>query len=253
MYIPPDRTRDIEYIEAHCRSVHAILETASAVDEIVVLGDFNLPSISWISSDRGFLYPDTNHSQFHPGAVTLLDSYSTATLQQINSVTNENDRYLDLCFVSDLDSSTSVVMAPCPLVKMVAHHPPLLVTIKHSLVHDSINSSATFSYDFHKADHRSIAELFTTLDWENVLDLNNIESAAQTFSAILAYAIDRHVPKKSQEHKTGPPWQTTSLRRLKTFKKAALRRFTKHRTVPLRIAYVRLVHKYKYASQRCFS
>lgn len=144
-------------------------------------------------------------------------------------------------------------MAPCPLVKMVAHHPPLLVTMKHSLVHDSINSSATFSYDFHKADHRSIAELFTTLDWENVLDLNNIESAAQTFSAILAYAIDRHVPKKSQEHKTGPPWQTTSLRRLKTFKKAALRRFTKHRTVPLRIAYVRLNHKYKYASQRCFS
>ncbi|XP_058837448.1 uncharacterized protein LOC131693554 [Topomyia yanbarensis] len=78
LYVPPDRARDIEYVEAHCSSVFTILEDANAVDEIMVLVDFNLPSISWKSSRNGFLYPDSDHSVLHPGAVRLLDSSSSA-------------------------------------------------------------------------------------------------------------------------------------------------------------------------------
>lgn len=92
IYIPPDRVRDHEVVDAHCRSVREITDNADAIDEIVVLGDFNMPGIFWQPSSNGFLYPDPEHSTFHPAATSLLDSYSTATLMQINNVVNENNR-----------------------------------------------------------------------------------------------------------------------------------------------------------------
>lgn len=82
----------------------SIREIVGAVDKIIMLGDFNLPSISWRSSNNEFLYPDYDHSIQHSGAVDLLDYYNSARLIQINSIANENNRLLDLCFVNDLDT-----------------------------------------------------------------------------------------------------------------------------------------------------
>ncbi|XP_058821205.1 uncharacterized protein LOC131683342 isoform X1 [Topomyia yanbarensis] len=252
LYVPPDRVRDIEYVDAHGSSVFTFLEDAKSVDEIIILGDFNLPSISWKSSRNGFLYSDSDHSVLHSGAARLLDSYSSATLLQINPIANENNCHLDLCFVSDQVFATSVVMAPSPLVKPVAHHPPLIAMIDRTLAHNYIVPPVLVSYDFHKADHHSIADLFSTLDWLNILDPEDVDTAVQTFSNVLDYVIDRHVPKKVHHQQTGPPWQTSTMRRLKSIKRAALRRFTKYRTISLRNYYVSLNHAYKRASQDCF-
>lgn len=46
LYIAPDRVRDNELIEAHCDSVITAMESANPVDDIFILGDFNLPGIS---------------------------------------------------------------------------------------------------------------------------------------------------------------------------------------------------------------
>ncbi|WP_223268639.1 hypothetical protein, partial [Streptosporangium nondiastaticum] len=94
VYIAPDRVRDNDLIETHCRSVFTIMEKATPVDELIVLGDFNLAGISWKPSHSGFLYPDPTRSVFHTGSVNLLDNYSAATLSQINHIVNENNRSL---------------------------------------------------------------------------------------------------------------------------------------------------------------
>lgn len=47
MYIPPDITRDIGYIEAHSRAVQDVLEITSVVYDTILLEDFNLPNVSW--------------------------------------------------------------------------------------------------------------------------------------------------------------------------------------------------------------
>ncbi|XP_058828439.1 uncharacterized protein LOC131688268 [Topomyia yanbarensis] len=252
LFVPPDRVRDIEYVDAHCSSVFTILVDAKSVDKIIVLADFNLPSISWRSSRNGLLYPDSDHSVLHSGAVRLLDSYSSATLLQINPIANENNCHLNLCFVTDLVPATSVVMAPSPLVKPVAHHPPLIATIDRTLAHDYNIPPILVSYDFHKADHRSIAYLFSTLDWLNIVDPEDVDTAVQTFSNVLGYVIDRHARKIVHHQQIGPPWQTSTMRWLKSINRAALRRFTKYRTISLRNYYVSLNHSYKRASQDCF-
>lgn len=197
IYIPPDRTRDVSLIEAHTDSVSSIVDRASSMDDIVIVGDFNMPGVCWKSSNNGFLYPDAAHSTLNMGMVSILDRYSTATLKQINYIVNENGRSLDLCFVSSCDTAPPISLAPAPLVKIVAHHPPLHLSIEKRSIDEAKDNPAPVVYDFRRADYDSITRLLFTLGWENILDRNDVSASTQTLSHILLYAIDRHVPKKT--------------------------------------------------------
>lgn len=65
------------------------------------------------------------------------------------------------------------------------------MTIAHNAAHDFNASEVTVSYNFSRADN----ELLSSLDWESILEQEDVETAAPTFSNILTYVIDRHVPK----------------------------------------------------------
>ncbi|XP_062716091.1 uncharacterized protein LOC134291840 isoform X3 [Aedes albopictus] len=251
IYFPPDRIRDESLIDTHNLSIMSVVETASATDEIIVIGDFNLPGISWRSSCNGFLYPDVEHSSIHNGASKLLDCYSTATLRQINQVTNENNRCLDLCFVSAQEEAPVIIEAPLPLVKDVNHHKALVITLHDHQISLAQSISSVF-YDFRKADHQSIIEYLAAIDWNDVLDERDVDIAARTLSHILGHIVDRHVPKKIRAN-NDHPWISRDLRRMKTTKRAALTRYSKYRTFSLREHYTRLNSAYKVASRLCFN
>lgn len=74
-------------------------------------------------------------------------------LSQINYVVNENNRSLDLYFVSTQDKAPFITMTPCPLIKPVPHHPPLIVSVEDQLVRDFDDFPDEVFYDFRKADH----------------------------------------------------------------------------------------------------
>ena len=114
VYFPPDRVRDLDLIDVHAQSLQYMISLALPRDEIIVLGDFNLPGIKWKPWQHGFLHVDTELSTFHAGTASILDNYSTCTLLQINNVTNENGRIVDLCFVSDRDVAPNICTAPAP-------------------------------------------------------------------------------------------------------------------------------------------
>lgn len=99
-------------------------------------------------------------------------------------------------------------------------------------------------YDYRKADINGIAEILTSIDWTNTLDPDDVNVAVQTFSNILSYAIDRHVPKKAILPPDRIPWQTNELKKLKSKKRAALKKFSRRRTLPLRDHYLRLNQRY---------
>lgn len=154
--------------------------------------------------------------------------------------------------MSAQDTAPFLCEAPSPLVETALHHPPLQLSIKTTLLHDFNISPAAVSYDFRKADHRNIANLLSSFNWDDILGNSDIDTAAQTFSNVLNYVIDRHVPKKSHHPPSSSPWQTNELRRLKSRKRAALRKYTKHRTTSLRRSYVQINHEYKRVAKRCF-
>ncbi|XP_062537943.1 uncharacterized protein LOC134206265 [Armigeres subalbatus] len=223
----------------------------NASDEIIIIGDFNLPGISWSSSCNGFLHIDMERSSLHSHASKLLDYYSTATLRQINHVTNENNRNLDLCFVSAQDATPLILHAPSPLVKEVNNHPSLILKLNNTRA-NVVASIEPIIYNFHNADHHSIAEFFATLDWVDILGGCDAENAALTLSHIIGHVIERHVPKKIVAPYSCP-WKTRQLRRMKTPKRAALKRYSKHGSLSLREHFKKLNSAYKIVSRLCFS
>ncbi|XP_062713819.1 uncharacterized protein LOC134290655 [Aedes albopictus] len=170
----------------------------------------------------------------------------------MDGVCKSNNRSLDLCFDSAQDTAPPICEALAPLVKLTVHHPPLLLTIDAKSPLEFVISPIAVSYDFHKADHRSITEELSGLDWGGILDTEDMEVAAQTLSNVLAYVIDRHVPKKLHRNTSRRPWETSELRMLKSGTRAALRKFTRHRTLLLRNYYVRINYEYKRIAKQCF-
>ncbi|XP_038122448.1 uncharacterized protein LOC119771121 [Culex quinquefasciatus] len=221
-YIPPDQTSSANVFEINAASVLAVSAMARPYDELIVLGDFNLPGLIWRPSGDGFLYADSALSTQAAHVTEFLDSYSSSLLQQINSFPNENNVVLDLCFVSCPDTAPPLVIAPAPLVKDVRHHPPLLLSLPVRLATEHTPVVCEVRYDYRNLDVPSMLELLQSIDWENTLDKDNLDEAVQTFTNILSYAIDRHVPKKPVTN-ARVPWQTSELRRVKAAKRSALK------------------------------
>lgn len=133
------------------------------------------------------------------------------------------------------------------MVKEVKHHPPLVLTLNDRRPNDPKTIVPTF-YDFRNADHRSIAEYLSAVDWLHILDERDSNDAALTLSHIVGHVIDRHVPKVA--HSTNnKPWLTRELRKLRTKKKSVLRAYSKYHTLSLHEHYKRLNTVYKHASR----
>lgn len=184
----------------------------------------------------------------------LLDAYSTARLRQLNGVENENNRILDLCFFSEEISMDGVVMqAPSPLVKICRHHPPVLARMEISPQIRFCDTVENVSYDYSKADFNKINDFLAHVDWDDVFRDLDANLAASTLSGILWYAIDQHVPTKSERAAPKPAWSNADLRCLKRLKKAALRRHSKHRTDATRAVYLEVNTEYKKLNDRLYN
>lgn len=83
--LSPDRVSDV-----HLQCVVHISEIASGRDEIVIIGDFNLPGVKWRCGSDSF-----------PSEISKC-SYMRCLFQsdQINFIVNENGRSIDICVVN---------------------------------------------------------------------------------------------------------------------------------------------------------
>ena len=89
-YIPPQSKSDI--YKQHSEAITYISEC----DQLIVLGDINLPSIFWFPNDDSFaLLPSCTI----PWICDFLDIISDCGLSQINYLLNPCNNILDLSFV----------------------------------------------------------------------------------------------------------------------------------------------------------
>ncbi|XP_055527389.1 uncharacterized protein LOC129720004 [Wyeomyia smithii] len=237
----------------HIQSMSTIVSRAKPCDEIIVIGDFNLPSLFWRPSRDGFLYPDPNHSTFHAYALDLLNGYSAAGLQQINCNANKNGRCLDLCFVSINDTTPLLALAPDPLVKNVAHHPALVLSLDDRFKVEYREPRTRLKLNFRRADFDGLLNALLTVDWIAVLNPSDIDLAVNDFSSILNDLIDAFVPKTRYRSHKYRPWQSPALRRLKKLKNSALKRFSATGALFLCDHYRKLNYEYKRLRRRCYS
>lgn len=133
IYIPPDRINDAELINSHLAALNWVVSQLGPWDKIIILGDVNLSTINWQRHKSGFLFPIASRSLIGQTSRLLLDAYSTAALNQMNDVENENSRILDLVFVSN--ELRESCLTPSPLVKIIRHHPPVQMQLKIKPLH----------------------------------------------------------------------------------------------------------------------
>ncbi|XP_055613767.1 uncharacterized protein LOC129760192 [Uranotaenia lowii] len=251
LHRPPDRAKSAVFAESFSRSLSRLCSLTVPEDDILIIGDFNLPGLKWCFSQCGFLFADSARSSFTTPSSLILDSLSTATLRQINSVENENGRLLNLCFVNDGSQLATIELAPAPLVKLVPHHPALLLSLEISEVVTPIKKPASFFLDFKNADFVAISQTLDAIDWNSELESSDPNAAATKFSHIINYIIDRHVPKRSAASDLRAPWVTKELRKMKALKNKALRYYLRHKSLHAKNQYRKLNAAYKKVCTRC--
>ncbi|XP_058456552.1 uncharacterized protein LOC131433949 [Malaya genurostris] len=254
VYFPPDRTRDLSLIDSHIQTLEKVVSVhMKPADDILIVGDFNFPGLKWYPASNGFMFADPMNSSFHTGIVHLLDRYSLNLLRQVNHVENEHNRILDLCFSSKSDFAPRISEAAIPIVKSVRYHPPLHIVLESNQTLDNCKVPQTVRYNFKRADYNSIVAFLSNVDWTEILDNDDINFAAQTFSNVLIYAIDQYVPKQISQLSKQAPWQSAELRKLKSLKRTALRKYSKKGGFLLRQNYLEINKVYKKTAKRCYA
>lgn len=160
IYLPPDSPSQL--YTSHFEEVER-LRTLYPNDTYLLLGDYNLPELSWSM--------DTPPVCSEPRGYTLLDSVSFLDFKQVNFLRNSMGRTLDLVLTS---SSHECSIEVCDsFLPIDDHHPPMCVSL--SLPPAEVPIDESIVYNFKKAPYSLINNLFSGFDWPSYLDSSNIE------------------------------------------------------------------------------
>lgn len=98
-YIPP--SSEFNIYEKHLGAITEICSMLRDSDSILILGDFNLPTISWLPLPETGYFTALTPSDWTSDFINIISSLS---LLQINGITNSINRTLDLVLVNNSDN-----------------------------------------------------------------------------------------------------------------------------------------------------
>lgn len=145
VYLPPMSNKDS--YQLHCDSTE-YMSSIFYNTMLCIVGDHNLPEISWHNDDLGLLSYGHNSS-----ADCLLELFLYLNLFQHNSITNANHVMLDLIFSND--STLNVSGALEELLKCDKHHPAIAIYINCDHSCEPLEYEE-FLYNFKNSDFNAI-------------------------------------------------------------------------------------------------
>ncbi len=207
-YIPVNSTLNV-YNE-HQHKVSDILNVLKPDQQYLLLGDYNLKnSISWTVDDDGVCRANDVNGTI---ADNFVDFLSLTNLNQFSSVTNKNNRTLDLV-LSNIDPSNITVNEELdPIVKVDWHHPPLTIEVDTAPL-DYLIEDRLPKPNFFRADYVALNDKISSIDWAGELDPLSVDDATQRFYDLLMKLL-LHIPKVSKNKGEFPCWFTDVLIRL---------------------------------------
>ncbi|KAJ8946190.1 hypothetical protein NQ318_001702 [Aromia moschata] len=166
VYVPPYAS--VENLKAHLHSVSAVRQSHEK-DDILVIGDYNIPNISWTKH---------NSHNYYTALITtdgfgesLIDSFNYLEIQQYNGVYNNSDKLLDLVFCS-IDN-VFVDLCTNPLVPEDIHHKSLDIYLKIDIDDFNLKCRNTFyKLQFFRENYDLINSEIDKINWE--LELCNL-------------------------------------------------------------------------------
>lgn len=207
IYLPPPVSPNS--LELMVNDLNNIMNE-SQVKEVILVGDFNLPSIVWVAGDNTdrytpAIYNDVNSNLGH----TLVDFMSFNSLTQFNLVHNANGKILDL-ILSNI-STLKVMQESQALTKVDTHHPPLIITIDCQS-NKPLKTKPFIKLNFAKGDYTEIEKRINDNDWDTILTADlTVDVMTDIFKQKLCKIIDDCIPKKKYKNGMFPPWYSMSL------------------------------------------
>lgn len=221
-YIPPDS--EVGVYERHIDAIKFVFSKGSLSDSVIILGDFNLPLISWHSlPDCGYLVPLTPCDWI----ADFVKMLSDLSLYQINFISNSLNRTLDLLFVDDPSICQVSRVHPISLPEDV-YHPTISICLTLPSVSRSFETITSFC--FSKANFTTLEFLLSRVDWNSCFNsyLSNLDDLVENFYNILLDCISRSVPLlETSTSDRNAPWFSKKLSRLKNSRNRLFKKYKK--------------------------
>jgi len=177
--------------EHHLSAIKSVLSLLFNRDLLIVLGDFNLPDISWS--------PPTDSLVAIPLSVhDFIDGLFELSLQQVSFIRNSLKRQLDLVFVSD-PSEVTVSRIEALVVPEDRYQPTLDLTICLPCV-DTLSPLVpqTKRRCFRKCDYKKLNVMISQYNWTGLYNCMDIESVTELFYIVLNNFFNECVPDRLQ-------------------------------------------------------
>lgn len=178
-------------------------------DSFLILGDFNMPNLTWFRQPgESYMYP-TNISGWHQ--INFFDNLKFCNVEQYNHLKNFNGRHLDLVFSN---CEVTVEASSDPLVNVDPNHPALIVTTSFTDL-KPLTTIPRIKYLYEKANYSAINYELSKIDWHKTISSNHIDVAIEIFYHTLYNLRDSYVPTKILKiNRKHPPWYNPSLIKL---------------------------------------
>ena len=193
-YVPPDLT--CSDLEQFLNSIELLLLNQC----FVILGDFNLPSL-------------TKTTSACKKSNCFKDFINTVDAKQYNLIPNSNNSILDL-ILSNIESKLTVSRCDNPVVREDHHHPSLCVALEVSFPrHNSrFPTDDNFQYNFRRADYNLLYHDLCAADWSFLNEIDDVDIALDSFYETLYKVCHMQVPPKRSSSSHYPPWFTGEIR-----------------------------------------
>ena len=227
VYLPPNSEPALYELHAQC--VQKLVDEESERNLVLIVGDYNLPHLSWVRDEcLNCMLPINASSE---QGMVLVESVLSTGLFQINNVTNFNGRLLDLAFIND-SSRVVLLEPPLPLLPIDQHHRPFAITFEVAYdERDDFNVTSPLNFDFNRCDFELLNRLFAETRWEEILSDCNADDAVVRFYEHVYDILRGAVPTKQQfgQRVRKQPWWNNQLQHLRNRLRKARKKFFRWR------------------------
>lgn len=210
-YIPPAQPTT-EY-QLLVNAIDHVVDLSNPEDDILIVGDFNLPRLIWEVSDDEIYFISSNASS--EKEILFTDRLLSSNLAQMSGVKNCLQRQLDLIFSSDAHN-TEVIQSHHLLSKIDNYHPPISLTFAFECDYIQPYSLTSQSFNFRKANFDKLNDLIGNINFDFISNDSNIDVKIATFYEHIRICFSQSIPLLPQKNFTSSPsWYTKELRSLR--------------------------------------
>lgn len=228
-YIPP-KHNNVEYYQKHLDNIKSIELTQE--DQLLVLGDYNIPGIPWFfDDDLGCYFPTHITGNI---ADCFLNGMMNIGLFQLSNITNKFGNVLDYVYHTE-PNIINIVKAPATLTAVAEGsnnderiHYPLEWEIENIKHNNALTTSNDAIKCYKKANFEQMNTFWNEFDVKKITETHSIDEAGKIFYESMNKCIELYVPttrlKNYSTHH--PPWFNGQLINLKNKRDKARKRIS---------------------------